>query len=73
MKISKEKQIIEKVKTLEKGEFDKIPEPFLSQYNNFLKDKYGKEVVAVGRNLLQYLFDVIKKDVKKGIECLINQ
>ncbi len=63
-------QFFKKIKFLQQGKFEYLPEPFLSQYKDFISDNYGSEIIKTGHALLLFVMDVIRKDYKKGAEFI---
>jgi hypothetical protein len=62
--------IYKKINFLVQGKFEKLPDKYLQRYNEFKTDNYGTEIIDVGRTLLKYIIEVIKKDAKKGAEFI---
>ena len=63
-------QFYKKIKFLYQGKFENLPEPYLQQYKDFKNDTYGNEIISIGKNLLQFIIEIIKKDLTKGAEFI---
>lgn len=63
-------QFFKKIKFLQQGKFENLPEPYLSQYKDVKSDNYGTEIINTGHTLLLFIMDVIRKDYKKGAEFI---
>lgn len=63
-------QLYKKIKFLYQGKFEQLPQPFLQDYHGYKNDNYGDEIIKVGKTLLQFVIEVIRKDAIKGAEYI---
>lgn len=63
-------EIFNKIKIIDQGKFDLLPDPYLQGYKGYRNDNYGEEIINVGSTLLKFIIEVIKKDEKKGAEFI---